>query len=154
MEPNTWIAIIGAVLGSGGITALVTTFLSARKYRAEANQIEQESRKEMDKYVNDKLKEVTEMYIKETKELKESNENLNKQINELQSKLQEIMSWVIYDNQNYRLWLETELRKVNPMIEFPRCSAPPKIYKEGSEEQQRLEASVSTHPTPTTDQNP
>lgn len=147
MDATVWIAIIGSILGSGGITAFVTTILSARKYKAEANQIEQESRKEMDKYVNEKLKEVTEMYIKETKELKESNDNLNKQINELQNKLQEIMSWIIYDNQNYRLWLETELRKVNPSIDFPRCSPPPKIYRDGSDEQIRLEESVLHHST-------
>jgi hypothetical protein len=99
----------------------------------------------MDRYVNTKLKEVTEMYIKETNELKEQNKQLNRQINELQSKMQEIMSWVIYDNQNYRLWLETELRKVNHNIEFPRCAPPPRIFED--------DAAPSSSPTSTANTN-
>lgn len=139
---NVLIAIITAVIGSGGISAVISAFLSARKYRAEARQIEETSRRDLDQYVNEKLKEVTEMYISQTRELKDANSDLQKQITDLQHKLQGLMSWVIYDNQNYRMWLETELRRLNPNIEFPKCAPPPQVFSAGSPEQLQLERSI------------
>ena len=78
------IAILGTIIGAGGMSAIITAFLSTRKYKAEAMRMEQDTQKDLDKYVNDKLKEITNMYIEETQQLKRSNEQLHRQIDDLQ----------------------------------------------------------------------
>lgn len=135
MEASTIATIIVAVIGSGGLSALLTSILSARKYKSEAMKTEQEAEglrvqneiTEMD-YINKRLQEISENASRESIKLRQRNDILNAKISELNDKLQSMMEWVMYDNQQYRQWLETELRKVNPTIEFPRCAPPPKIF--------------------------
>lgn len=130
------ITILGAILGTGGLTALITALLSAKKFKAEAHKIDSETEtvfanNEIAKFefINKRLQEISENAEAESKALRARNDELNRQITQLNDKLQTIMEWVIYDNQNYRNWLESELRKSNPDINFPKCAPPPKIFR-------------------------
>lgn len=119
------IAILGTIIGSGGIAAIVTAILSARKYKAEALRMEQDTQRDFDKYVNDKLKEVTNMYIEETQQLKRSNEQLHKQIDDLQDKLQAIMSWIVNENYTNISILKAKIQSLDPSFEFPEMKPCP-----------------------------
>ena len=133
------ISIIGAVLGSGGIAAVITAILSTRKYKAEARRMEQDTQKDLDRYVNDKLKEVTNMYINETQQLKRSNELLHKQIEDLQEKIQSIMSWIINENYTNISILKAKIQSLDPNFEFPEirpCPNPWAEYEDNQHEQQ------------------
>lgn len=113
------IAILGTIIGSGGISAIVTALLSSRKYKAEAVRMEQDAQKDLDKYVNDKLKEITNMYIEETQQLKRSNEQLHRQIDDLQDKLQAIMSWIVNENYTNISILRAKIQSLDPDFVFP-----------------------------------
>lgn len=119
------IAILGTIIGSGGIATIVTAILSARKYKAEALRMEQDTQRDFDKYVNDKLKEVTNMYIEETQQLKRSNEQLHKQIDDLQDKLQAIMSWIVNENYTNISILKAKIQSLDPSFEFPEMKPCP-----------------------------
>jgi len=133
METNAIvISVITAILGTGGITAIITEILTARKYRAEAQRIEQDtanqrriSEQEMQSYIRSQMMEINETYKKESDELRRQNEELTHRINDLTKKTQELMEWIIYDNNRYRSWLETELIKLKPDIQFPTCRPAP-----------------------------
>lgn len=133
---ETIITIIGCLLGGGGLSALITTFISVRKNRAEASRIEQETRTiqtsndmTVIEYVNRLLKESEKNANDIAKETRKENEALRQQIDELNSRLQELMNWIVTDNTRYRNWLECELRKVNPDIELPTCVPVPNVFE-------------------------
>lgn len=126
------IAIITSVLGSGGIAATITAFLSAKKYKAETNILEQqaesartESEQKMNEYIRSQLKELSETHKQESDELRRQNHELSEKISVLNGKINQLMTWVIVDNNSYRNWLENELRKLKPDIEFPKCRPAP-----------------------------
>lgn len=127
------IALIGTIIGSGGISAIVTALLSSRKYKAEALRMEQDTHKDLDRYVNDKLKEVTNMYIEETQQLKHSNEQLHKQIGDLQDKLQMVMSWIVNENYTNISILRAKIQSLDPDFEFPEMKPCPNPWA-GDEE--------------------
>lgn len=129
------ITIIGTILGSGGIAATITAILSTRKYKAEAQRVEQDTQKDFDKYVNEKLKEVTNMYINETQQLKRSNEQLHKQIEDLQDKIQSIMSWIINENYTNISILKAKIQSLDPSFEFPEMRPCPNPWAEDDNEQ-------------------
>lgn len=129
------ITIIGTILGSGGIAATITAILSTRKYKAEAQRVEQDTQKDFDKYVNEKLKEVTNMYINETQQLKRSNEQLHKQIEDLQDKIQSIMSWIINENYTNISILKAKIQSLDPNFEFPEMRPCPNPWAEDDNEQ-------------------
>jgi len=129
-------SIIVAALGSGGISAIITAILSRHKYESEAAKTESEAAKiksEADAvvkqtditgidYINRKLQEITEQSNKEATELRNRNDELTERINNLNDRLQVVMSWIVDDNQHYRQWLETKLIELDPSIEFPKCA--------------------------------
>ncbi len=119
------LALIGTIIGSGGISAIVTALLSTRKYKAEALRMEQDTHKDLDRYVNDKLREVTNMYIEETQQLKHSNEQLHKQIDDLQDKLQMVMSWIVNENYTNISILRAKIQSLDPDFEFPEMKPCP-----------------------------
>ena len=130
------ITIIGCVLGGGGLSALITTIISVKKNNAEADKIEQEThniQKANDmiilEYVNKILKESEKNANDIAKETRKENETLHQQIDELNSRLQELMNWIVNDNNRYRNWLECELRKVNPDIDLPSCVPIPNVFR-------------------------
>lgn len=127
------LALIGTIIGSGGISAIVTALLSSRKYKAEALRMEQDTHKDLDRYVNDKLREVTNMYIEETQQLKHSNEQLHKQIDDLQDKLQMVMSWIVNENYTNISILRAKIQSLDPDFEFPEMKPCPNPWA-GDEE--------------------
>lgn len=129
------LALIGTIIGSGGISAIVTALLSSRKYKAEALRMEQDTHKDLDIYVNDKLREVTNMYIEETQQLKHSNEQLHKQIDDLQDKLQMVMSWIVNENYTNISILRAKIQSLDPDFEFPEMKPCPNPWA-GDEETQ------------------
>lgn len=129
------LALIGTIIGSGGISAIVTALLSSRKYKAEALRMEQDTHKDLDRYVNDKLREVTNMYIEETQQLKRSNEQLHKQIDDLQDKLQMVMSWIVNENYTNISILRAKIQSLDPDFEFPEMKPCPNPWA-GDEETQ------------------
>lgn len=135
MNSQFIITIIGTILGSGGIAAVITALLSTRKYRAEARRIERDTEKDFDKYVNDKLKEVTNMYITETQQLKRSNEQLHRQIEDLQEKIQSIMSWIINENYTNISILKAKIQSLDPDFEFPEMRPCPNPWENEQNDQ-------------------
>lgn len=134
MDTATIIAIVGAILGSGGLTALITTILSARKYKADASAIEQQTRREMDEYMNEKMKKLTDMYVTETQELKKQNKELQKQINDLQVKLQELMSWIVHENYTNISMLKAKIKECDPNYVFPEMKPFPNPWKDDDQQ--------------------
>lgn len=137
------VMIVSAVFGTGGITTIIVALLSFRKYKAEAKLIEQqamdaqkESERKANEYITNQLKELTdrhaqesEKYRKKIEELTTQNENkinaLSDQITKLSTRVNQLMNWIIVDNNAYRSWLECELRKVKPDLKFPKCRPVP-----------------------------
>ena len=139
METSTIVTIIVAILGSGGLSALITSLVnakvSAKKGSADADKAEQEAiglhvKNEITSvdYISQQLQTITENARKESDILRARNDELNNRINELNNKLQVVMTWIITDNQQYRQWLETELIKLKPDIIFPKCPPPPSVF--------------------------
>ena len=121
MDSATLVTLIVAVLGTGGLSAIVTSYFNGRKVRAE---IEQSNTA----YINKKLQEISESYQQQTKELQLDNESLSDKINDLNNRLQILMEWVMYDNQQYRQWLENKIHELDPEITLPPCKPPPNIF--------------------------
>ena len=126
------VTLVAAVIGSGGISAVITSILSARKYKAEARVIEAEaeertkkSEREYMDYIHSQLKEITETHKKESEELRAMNKELNDKVSALKNELDILISWIITDNNAYRTWLENELHKRDPELKFPMCKEPP-----------------------------
>lgn len=136
------ITIITAIVGSGGIGAVVTAFVSAKKHRAEASILEQQvesSRKETEQKMNDyiriQLKELSETHKQESDELRRQNRELGNKIADLNNRINELMRWIVMDNDSYRNWLENELRKLKPDIEFPKCRPAPGFTTNDSDDE-------------------
>lgn len=133
---NSAVTLLIAILGSGGLCSLMTVVFSRRKFKAEASLIEaevnerrgKEEREYMD-YILTQLKENTETYKRESEELRE-------RVHSLETRINMMMEWVINDDGSYRAWLENELKKYNPDIEFPECKPAP-----GFEENSNSDAS-------------
>lgn len=129
MEPfNHIITILGAVIGSGGIAAVITALVSVKKYKAEAYSIRQqadndrrESENRMNESIRKQIMEISNIHKKESDELRAQNAELSHQIEQLNNKIHELIEWAVYDNAKYRAWLENELVKLKPDIEFPEC---------------------------------
>ena len=126
------ITVISAVLGSGGIASAIVSFFSVRKYKAEAALIEQqaetaheETEQKLNEYIRTQLKELSETHKKESEELREQNKELSERVNVLTRRINQMMLWIVGDNNAYRTWLESELRKLKPDIVFPRCKPAP-----------------------------
>jgi RecA/RadA recombinase len=124
--------IISAVIGSGGIASAIVALVSIRKYKAEARLLEQEaetnrreSEQKMNEYIRTQLKELSDTHRQESDELRKQNRELNAKITELNDKINQLMTWVVVDNNSYRTWLENELLKLKPDIEFPKCRPAP-----------------------------
>lgn len=126
------ITIITAVLGTGGIASAIVALFSIRKYKAEARVLEQqaeasrlETEQKMNEYIRTQLKELSETYRRESDDLRKQNRELNDKITTLNDRLNQLLSWIVTDNNAYRTWLENELLKLKPDIEFPKCKPAP-----------------------------
>lgn len=142
-KTETIVMIVSALFGTGGITTIIIALLSFRKYRAEGKLLEQqaidaqkESERKANEYITNQLKELTdrhaqesENYRKKIEQLTTQNEQkimaLSDQITMLSTRVNQLMNWIIVDNNAYRSWLECELRKVKPDLKFPKCRPVP-----------------------------
>lgn len=131
------VAIIGSIIGSSGLTAILTTVFSRKKYTEEGKKMQQDREINLDKYVNDKLKEVTEMYRSETKELKDSNIALQAQVTDLQNKIQALMSWIVNDNYATQTFLIAKIKELDPEFEIPETAPFPNPYQIDASSQQQ-----------------
>ena len=131
------VTLITAFIGGGGISAVITARVSAKKQDADNRHTDQETEglriqneiTEMD-YINKRLQEISEISKKEAEELRKKNEALNDKISELNHKMQSLMEWIVTDNYKYRSWLENELKQVNPDVQFPETTKPPAVFGE------------------------
>ena len=142
-KTEIFVMIISALFGTGGLTTIIVALLSFRKYKAEARVLEQqaidaqkESERKANEYITNQLKELTDRHAQESEkyrtkieELTTQNENkinaLSDQITKLSTRVNQLMNWIIVDNNAYRSWLECELRKVKPDLKFPKCRPVP-----------------------------
>lgn len=129
------VTLITAFIGGGGISAVITARIAAKKQDADNRHTDQETEglriqneiTEMD-YINKRLQEISEISKKEADELRRKNEALNDKISELNQKMQSLMEWIVTDNYKYRSWLENELKQVNPDVQFPETTKPPAVF--------------------------
>lgn len=137
MDLTQLITLVTTAIGSGGLSAILTARITAKKADAENRRTDQETEgiriqneiTEMD-YINKRLQEITEISRKEAENLRSKNESLNEKISELNNKMHSLMEWIVCDNFQYRSWLESQLRQVKPDIEFPETTKPPMFNKE------------------------
>lgn len=142
---NSIVAIIGALIGGGGVSSVLTLFFSKRKYKAEADALRiKNEQTEMD-YIKQSFKELNEETKRQYNEFKESasaeieslhkqvedlqnsNKNLEKTVDDLNKRLTSLITWVTVDDQRYRAWLENKIHELDPSIEFPEFIAPPSV---------------------------
>lgn len=131
------VAIIVAVVGSGGISAIITSLMSARKYKAEATSMEQKSeieRRQMEQEMSERLHqqfaELADRNKKEYEEQRAQNKLLEEEINKLNIRINELMNWIMTENASYRTYLEDELRKLKPDFVFPKTKPMPGTHCE------------------------
>lgn len=124
--------VLVSMLGAGGLSGTLVAIFSRRKYKIEALKLEEElrasreeaTRKSID-YIQQKMTDIAKKYEEECDALRRRNEELDSKISDLSNRLQTLMEWVVVDNNQYRTWLENELRKLNPDITFPTCKPAP-----------------------------
>lgn len=132
MATNDILLIITSILGSGGVTAVITALLSARKYKAEAESIEQQAEEarrkneqEFINIINEKLIDIGNLYKNDAEESRKYNEKLTRQVENLSKEVIRLRQWIVEDNGRYICWLENEVLKHNPDATFPPRKDPP-----------------------------
>lgn len=131
--------IIIAILGSGGICSVLATILSARKYKAEADSMEQQiqdAHRRMELELSERLHkeyiDLSDRHKKAYEEQCEQNRLLQEQMNQLNKRFNEVMSWIMMDNASYRAYLENVIRDLKPDFIFPKTRPVPG-FEEDSE---------------------
>lgn len=124
--------IIIAILGSGSLATIVTTLLSARKYKAEARTIEEQTRssrvqleEEMTEHIHQQFADLAERFKKDSEEQRVQNKKLEKQVSQLNKHINTLTNWIMTENASYRTYLENEIRKTNPEFVFPKTKPVP-----------------------------
>jgi uncharacterized protein HemX len=132
MNGETIAAIIIAILGSGGLGAVITSILSARKYKAEADQMEQENEKarrsfeqDMNEKLNKQFAELAEIHKNEAETQREQSKILEKEVADLKKQVVLLMSWIMTEDASYRLFLENKIRETEPDFVFPKLKPIP-----------------------------
>ena len=84
--------------------------------------------------LSDTYKKEFESRTEELKELRQQNElleqRLKQQVGNLETQINQLMSWVVYDSMRYQEWLEKELLAREPNIQFPKFRKPPKFVQQ------------------------
>lgn len=132
---NAIVAVVVAAGGGAGISSILTTLFSHRKYREESKKIQIENEKTIMEYVtnalqkvNDETRTLHEDTKKEVSELRKENAKLAKKVDVLNSKLSSLMNWIVGDDHRYRSWLEKRLHELDPDIVFPDLPDPPNVF--------------------------
>lgn len=128
------LSIIAAILGTGGITAVITALLSARKYRAEARAMEQQTdaarksfENEMTEKLNRQFMELAEIHKREYDAQRIQTKLLETQVADLKDYINQLVSWIMTDNASYRNFLETKITQLVPDFEFPKTTPFPRF---------------------------
>lgn len=134
------VSIVAAILGTGGITAVITALLSARKYRADARAVEQETdaarkrfESEMTEKLNRQFMELAEIHRKEYDAQRLQTKLLETQVTDLKDYINQLVSWIMTDNASYRNFLETKITQLVPDFEFPKTTPFPR-FEDGDKE--------------------
>ena len=116
---------VAAILGSGGIVAIIHEMSIRRKVKGEVDNSQNEIQYEHMKYFTEEIKRVNEQTKAQFNELQAENKELKREISTLNSRLTDLVKWIMVDNATYRTWLENTLRSLDPTIDIPKCADPP-----------------------------
>lgn len=136
-------ALLVAIIGSGGLSSIVTTVMTSKRHKAETDQLRQQiedsrvdTKIKLDEHIQKQMMELSDTYRKqfddrnaEIRELHKQNELMKKQVEDLSNQINQLMSWVVYDSMRYQEWLERELLQKEPGIQFPNFRKPPKFVQ-------------------------
>lgn len=138
--------LIGAILGSGGMVAIIHEFSIHHKVRSDAKKAAADIEKEREqmrvdfekersdmfidvqKYCTEEMKRMTEGMSQRLADIQSENADLKREICVLNNKLSDLVKWVMYDNATHRTWLEKTLRELDPNIDIPECPEPPIVF--------------------------
>ena len=140
--------LIIAILGSSGLSTLVTSIASRKKNSVEIEQLRQQianneadAKIKIDDHIQKQMLELSATYKSEfegrnaeIKELRKQNDLLKQQVNNLEVQINQLMTWVAYDSMRYQEWLENELLQRDPNIQFPKFRKPPKFVQKFMDE--------------------
>lgn len=121
---------VAAVIGSGGIVAIIHEFSVRRKVKSDAEAQKSVHNTELMKYLNGEIKRINEQTKEEFDKMREENRELRKDIKTLNSRITDLVRWILFDNAAYRSWLENTLKNLDPDIDIPICSEPPLTWNE------------------------
>lgn len=124
---------VAAVLGSGGIVAIIHESSVRRKVKSDAEAQKSEQTTELMKYLNSEIKRINEQTKEEFDKMREENKELRKDIKTLNSRITDLVKWILFDNAAYRSWLENTLKTFDPDIDIPICSEPPLTWTENQD---------------------
>lgn len=146
LEANTLTAIlagVGAVIGSGGVVAILHELSIRRKVKSDSEVQKSEQTTELMKYFTDEIKHVNEQTKEQFNKMQEKNEYLIKKVDVLNTRINELVKWVMVDNAVYRAWLENTLRTLDPSIDIPKCADPPISWVNTNNTEQENEDTTS-----------
>lgn len=123
--PEAIFTIAGIVIGSGGIGAVITSFINRRKVMSDSRSTDVHANIDQFQAITEKLKIMADDADARAERARQMNDELMSKINDLQIKLSQLTMWVIGDNMQYRSALETALKQLNPDFTFPQVSDPP-----------------------------
>lgn len=117
-------SIVLALISSGVVSSFITHLFDRRKKNSETFSIDIKNSEEINTFLQESLKDSVASYKAECEGLRQEIKDLNNRINNM-------MEWIVIDNNSYRNWLECELKKVNPDIQFPECRPAPGFESRG-----------------------
>jgi len=119
------LAGVGAIIGSGGVVAIIHELSVRHKVKNESEFKKSEKTTELMNYFTDEIKRINEQTKESFEKLKEENAELRKEIKSLNIQITALVKWIMVDNATYRAWLENTLKSLNPNIDIPKCAEPP-----------------------------
>lgn len=140
---NALAVLIGTIIGSGGITALITAISKSKKDKNDFEKERSGMITELQKYMNEEMKSMVDKLKGELTEIKEENIELKKEIKDLNKQLAELVQWVMSDNAAYRTWLENTLKEFDPDIVMPKCSDPPIVFNVNEDDAEDLDEDIN-----------
>jgi hypothetical protein len=150
------ITIILALISSGALVSFITHVFDRKRSNAEVEQLRQQidaartdDKIKIDDYIKKQLMEITESYKRESEDrkaeiaqLQSQNEELQKQVCELTTQINQVLSWIYYDMLGYQKWLEKELTDARPDIDLPKYHKPPRFVRDFVQSQEEAEVKV------------
>lgn len=126
------IAGLGALIGSGGVTAIIHELSLRKKVNSDSESQKSEKTTELMKYFTDEIKRINEQTKSQLTEIQAENASLKKEITTLNTRVTTLVRWIMVDNQAYRNWLEDTLKSLDPDVDIPKCAEPPLDWPEAT----------------------